>query len=278
MGECPVNFVLVQGSCFRSCPINQQFVMLTENNQPRCQYGSDREKIVLLSPVSTVPARAAGTPQITVESLYSSAPSQYTAFSDENVRVDIAIFNILSQIRKQDRIDTAFRALQEAENTRDQHPDAYIRAKADYYHTLKTPDEYAEWWQSENRRVTTSEVDPEIDRYRTALQDVTNRMNIQQRTRDAVDSVQTGVLSLKDDIKYTTTMFNDQLENLKNQINIERRSREAPPEEVPWYDMFLNIAIVIALLVAAGTVIWKIRQRAYNQNAVSSRFNTPWLQ
>lgn len=254
MGECPSTFIPYQGSCVRKCP-TPDFTYLTENNQPRCQYTGDATKIVLLNPVSAV-TQVPGSPLPSLEGLRTKDPERYIAFVTERDRVDAAIQEVLSTISKSKKIDNAFRQLQSAENIRDVAPEAYEIARVAYYSLVKGP----EWLQEERIRIQKAEVDPEVDRYKQAYNDVNERKNVQAQTRDVMQSVKSGVLSLKDDFMYTTKTFKDQIETLKSQINIERRGREKPIEEnydfFQWIDVFLNL-LIVAGLVYVAFIVWK---------------------
>jgi hypothetical protein len=172
----------------------------------------------------------------------------------QRVSAEIAVH--LKKIDKDKQVADAFKALQDAEDTRDEAPEAYQAARVAYYTLTKGP----EWVEGETERVSKVEADPEIQRYMTNFNDIMDRKTAQQRTQDVMRSVNDGVLSLKDDVQYTTKTFQDQISNLKNQINIERRGREkAEGEEGPftnWVDMLLNLLIIVGLLFA-GLTIWR---------------------
>ena len=264
MGECPSTFIPYQGACVRKCPTSQ-FTYVTENNQPRCQYTGDATKTVLLNPVSAI-TQAPGSPLPTLAGLRGRDPERYAAFVSESDRVDAAIAAILTTISKSDKIDNAFRELQLAENIRDVAPDAYETARVAYYSLIKGPD----WLEDERIRIQKAEVDPEVARYRQAYNDVNERKNVQTQTRDVMQSVKSGVLSLKDDFMYTTKTFKDQMETLKSQINIERRGREKPVEGdydfFKWIDVFLNLLIIVGLLYVAY-ILWGVFQRRFADSA-----------
>jgi hypothetical protein len=255
MGQCPSGFVPYNGACVKECPNNFQF--LTGNNQPRCAYTGDPTKSVLLTPVPAVVPEP-GKPLPTLEEMKTKDPGRYARFNGEMDRFNSELAILMKTIDKRIQVDNAFKALQAAEDARDQAPEAYQMARTAYYTLTKGP----EWVDEEKKRIAAAEVDPELQRYRTALKDAQERTNVQQRTQDVMRSVKDGVLSLKDDVQYTTKTFQDQIDKLKNQINIERRGREkAVGEETPfykWIDAVLNVLIVIGLLFAAYTLWTKL--------------------
>lgn len=254
MGECPVGFVPYQGACVRECPQNQ-FSFVTDNNQPRCVFKSEPSKSVTLVPVTAV-FQERGKPLPTLETLRSSDPSRYALFKNEADRVEGELAVILSQIDKNKQLEDAFRSLQQAENVRDQSPEAYEKARIGYYSLKNGP----EWIEQEKERIAKVDVEPEISQYRTNYNAIQSRQQNQQRTQDIMKSVREGVLTLKDDFKYTTGVFKEQIENLKNQINIERRGREKPDTDTTefykWVDALLNL-FILAGLIYAVFLFWR---------------------
>ena len=259
MGECPVGFVPYQGACVRQCPQNQ-FSFMTDNGQPRCVLKGDTAKAVTLVPVSSL-LQQQGQPLQTLETLRQSDPSRYAMFKTESDRVDGELAVILSQIDKQKQTEDAFRQLQQAENVRDQSPEAYERARVNYYSLIQGP----EWIEQEKERIAKVDVEPMLSRYRTTRDALQSRQENQQRTQDIMNSVKEGVLTLKDDFQYTTNLFKDQIETLKSQINIERRGREKPVSEstdfYKWVDALLNMLIIAGLLYAVFVFWRKLRSQ-----------------
>jgi hypothetical protein len=189
--------------------------------------------------------------------LQTSDPGRYAQFKSESDRVDAAIAVIVSQLSSQSQIDAAFKQLQDAENVRDQSPEAYQQARVNYYTLVRGP----EWIDTEKQRIAAADVEPEVSRYRSLLGSITSRQENQQRTQEVMNAVKDGVLTLKDDFKYTTNTFKEQIENLKNQINIERRGREQSVDEssqdfYKWIDALLNLFIIAGLLYAVF-LFWK---------------------
>jgi hypothetical protein len=264
MGQCPSGFLPYQGTCVRSCPNRFQF--LTENNQPRCAYKGDIRKFVTLTPVTAIPP-GPGKPLPTLEQLKIEDPERYAAFDAEIQRVDAEIAGHMKNIDKDEQVKHAFEALQQAEDTRAEAPEAYQMARNTYYTLTKVP----EWVEEEKQRIANIDAEPEVQRYKNTFKDAMDRKTAQQRTQDVMQSVKDGVLSLKDDVQYTTKTFQDQIAKLKNQINIERRGRTPTEgEETPfykWLDTIMNILIVGGLLYAVF-ILWKKMSRPTAQPMV----------
>jgi len=256
MAQCPISFVPYQGACVRQCPADR-FDLLTDNGQPRCALRTDNNRKVNLVSVSSLPTLPGPQLLMSLCVLHTADTGRYDQFKSESDRVDADIAVIVSQLSTQSQIDAAFKRMQDAENVRDQSPEAYQQARVDYYTLLRGP----EWLASEKQRIATADVEPEVARYRSLLGSITSRQENQQRTQEVMNAVKDGVLTLKDDFKYTTDTFKEQIENLKNQINIERRGREKSVDEssqdfYKWIDALLNLFIIAGLLYAVF-VFWK---------------------
>ena len=256
--QCPVSFTPYGTGCIRSCPTAQGFDQTTDGGQPKCVYRRTPSLFVNLTTVTGIPYNTATTPPPipTLEQLRTLDPGRHALFKQEVDRVSVELADRLTQVSKNAQLTSAFEMLQKAENVRDTQPEAYQRARVSYYSLLRGP----AWVETERERVERTDVVPEIARYQQAYQDIESRRSAQQRIQDVMTSVKSGVLSLKDDIQYTTTLFKDQLDELKNQIQQERRGRATPegPPESSWAEFALNVAILIGLVIAAGLIIWKV--------------------
>jgi hypothetical protein len=191
-----------------------------------------------------------------MEMLERTDPVRYQAYKAESDRVDAALAILQTELDKQQQINDAFSRLQQAENIRDQAPQAYQQARNDYYSLVQGPS----WLNTEKERIKKAEVEPEINRYRAAYDSLKTSKDSQQRTQEVMNAVKDGVLTMKDDFKYTTGIFKEQIDNLRNQINIERRGREKIDTSdtgfYKWVDALLNLFIVVGLVFAAY-VFWK---------------------
>lgn len=214
-------------------------------------YTPDKQKRVTL--VTVAPVAFSGT---TLEELRTIDPQKYAEFSTEKDRFTQQLAVVYASITNEQRVNDAFQALQSAENARDMSPEAYQAARIAYYTLIR-----GEGWLNEEReRIARVEVEPEVQRYQTALSNIETQKQQQQRTLDVVQGVKDRVISLKDDFQYSVTMLSDQVEKLKSQINIENRSREKPKDTFwQWLDIVLNIALIAVLAYAAWVLYKKFR-------------------
>ena len=166
-------------------------------------------------------------------------------------------FDVLyANIDKKQKLKDAFLALQAAENARDTAPEAYQAARTLYYTLLKGDD----WKNEEKDRIAKAEVQPLVDQYARSRESALLQYNNQRKTVEVVTGIRDKVLSLKDEFKYSVNTFTDQLDKVKNAINMERRGRETETKVDPWswFDLLLNLAIVVGLLYAVYILYSKI--------------------
>ena len=234
--SCPSSFQphpVLPNTCVAQC--KPEFEVRIVEGVPRCVYRSDSTISYQLNPL-TLPV---STPQIATE----------LARADGEAAIQ------LEQIGRETRTQDAFLRLQQAENARDQAPEAYQVARNQYY-TLTSGDT---WLADERNRVARAEVLPTVNRYTSMYTDVSGRIAKQQQTYDVVKAVKDNVLSMKDEFAYSVGTLDTQLSDLKNQINITRSERKEPPEDIlTWVDILLNALLVIVFVVAIIVIYRKV--------------------
>lgn len=253
MGNCPSGFQVnpVQGlTCVVQCPDDQGFETAVVDGVPACRYKTDKSVFVKLTAVQGIQTN--NNEPISLEDVAAKNPELFNKFKQARENFDKEFPVAMSKIDKQRRIDDAFKNLQAAENVRDQSPQAYQDARVRYY-TLVNGDG---WVDEEKARITNAEVMPKIAQYMASYQDMNTRINQQQQTLDVVNNVSDKVLSMKDEFAYATNTFAKQIDELKNQINIERKGRKKDNQS--WMDFLLNILIVVAGIVAVVVLARKM--------------------
>jgi hypothetical protein len=153
---------------------------------------------------------------------------------------------LYEKISKDKKLQDAFKRLQDAENVRDQAPDAYQQARSNYY-TLKEGDT---WKERERQRILKAEVDPIAQQFADTKSKVIRQYESQRKTVDVVNGLKDNVLSMKDEMKYAADTFQQQLKKVNEAIHQERRGRvtETNVSLWDWVDTILNIVIVASLL------------------------------
>jgi len=273
MGNCPSGFQYVPGgttSCVVDCPQDRGYSLYIKDGIPTCRYREMNDKIVPLKTVSVVvPEQGKTLPSpLTLDAVRSLNPSLHgdyvAAVEDFNGKIAI----VDSTLNRDQQIEASFRDLQLAESTRAEAPQVYENARIAYYTLL----EGEGWKEKEKERIEKVEIEPAVSKYQTAYREATERVNQTVRTIDVVNGVKDKVLSLKDDFQYSSDLFNKQLEEIKNQIQIEKRSR-IKKEQVTydWVHTIMNVFVIVALLVAAFTVYRKLTAYPSPQYGVPMR-------
>jgi len=247
MGQCPSSFRGGGGfTCVSECPVDRGFDFQSAAGQPRCVYTKDPKVFVNLSPIEAVGNGGKTIANLKVEDIKEIDPSLYSKYNSEHTRVSEELAILYEKIDKEQKLKDAFDRLQDAENARDQAPDAYQQARSNYY-TLKDGET---WIQREKQRVLKAEVEPVAKQLLDSKRKVVQQYENQRKTVDVVNGLKDNVLSLKDEMKYAADTFQDQLDKVKDAINRERRGRvkETDVSIWDWLDTVFNIAIIGALL------------------------------
>lgn len=273
--------------CIPKCPAEKGFELLMKDGTPACVYTKDPSVYarlnatpgIAIGPVSSetlesITARINeildGTRQFFKKNPPNDRSYDVEKELDKSYRPIINwiaeqkhiqdIFNerlaiAYEKIDKPIKIQGAFKKLQDAENVRDEAPESYQQARVHYYTLVK-----GESWQAEEKeRIAKSEVNPSVKKYESGIQELKTRMDQQQKTIDIAKSVQDKVLSLRDEFRYSVNTFGKQMDEVRNQINIRRQTHRDQTTEtsmMDWFDIFLNVMLVL-VLVAGGYVVYR---------------------
>jgi hypothetical protein len=230
------------------CPRDKKFEREGASGSYKCVYWPDKQFSVNLTTVGTAIFDG-----VSLEDLRMQDTAKYTEFTTEKDRVDQALTVVYANIDKQQKLNDAFRDLQAAENARDRSPEAYQVARTAYYTLLRGDT----WVNEERERIAKSEVEPELQKYKSSLTNIDIQNQNQQRTIDIVQGVKDKVLTLKDDFKYSVDTLSDQVEKVKMQINLDNRSREKQKDTTwTWIDTILNV-ILVGSLIYVGYVLYR---------------------
>lgn len=260
MSSCPVGFTVsptTSGTCIVDhCP--SMFELRVREGVPACVYTPSPDIFFTLrstSGILPVLGPMGITHQQPFDLLDQETKTRFQTLIDEYKAKSATA---VGGIEKTQLLQDKFKALQSAENVRDQAPEAYQKARMDYYTTLNGEG----WLDQERERISKSEVEPKVQSYANTYTDLTNRLDKQQQTYDIVVGVKDKMLSMKDDFQYTTRTFAKQIEELKSQINIERKRRSDEQQSVySWLDAIFNVLIIIITITAIVLVIRKLINR-----------------
>jgi hypothetical protein len=169
---------------------------------------------------------------------------------------------LLGQISTSRLVSDAFRDLQAAENARGTNPQGYQNARARYYKLTQGD----AWESTERQRLLNAEVLPAITPYLQSINFIAERQTQQAGTKTAVDAVKSRLVSLKDDFRTTTSTLMKQVDELRNQIELQKR--RAMEQKAQTSDWFVNVVIVILSLVVIYILYRRIAAPAAPKTSV----------
>ena len=261
---CPTGFTAQGNGCVYDCKTSDSsFLVMLMGGQPKCAYELDKTKLFALNVLGGMPLTIRDGEYVyaTLDEVKTRNPNLYTQYTSEQTRVEQELAILREKIGKDDLVKSAFQRLQDAENARDEAPDAYQKARVEYYTLVKGEG----WADGEKTRIAKAEVDPIVQRYSNEYVALTGQLGNQAQAYDTMNAVKDKVFRVKDDLKYSADLLMGQVGKVQSQIALDRRKREAGVGEPGWFvwtDMALNILLVVALGAAAWFVIMKLRSPA----------------
>ena len=246
---CPVEFTLSSSgnTCIVKCPTTKNYNMTSSGSILSCTHSTDKTATVQLMPTPTYSIQ----PQLVSYGSsvsYTGYPESHRgAYEAEFKRFNDALAVADARIDRTTKLSTAFNTLQAAENARDTAPDAYQSARVAYYTLLKGDT----WLNEEKDRVANAEAQPVVNDLLTKYQTIQYRRSQQQAVIDSMNNVKESVLSVKDDLGFSVSNFKRQIEDIKNQINKDKREQTVElVKATSWIEVLLNWLIGLASLIA----------------------------
>lgn len=262
---CPAGFTSAGAlQCAVTCPSDKGLQNRMSGNEARCIYREDASKSFVLKTAPMVALTTPNDPIPTIAWIQTNRAAVYPAYKEAQDDFTAKSAALLQSIAKDQQVADAFKALQDAENTRDQAPAAYQAARTTYYTLTKGQD----WLSAERARLLNAEVIPQVSSYIQSINDVTERKAQQDTTKSVVGTVQTKLMSLKDDFRATTTTLTKQVDALKNQIELEKR--RAVVQQRATYDWLVNLLIVAVSIIVIVLLVRKVMRPAYTSSASTS--------
>jgi hypothetical protein len=275
LARCPQGFQSSPSAVFKcvySCPENKGFILQSDNGNPHCVYKNNVQyKLPLVQADAVFLDNTDNTP-LTLERVRQINQDIYNQYKTAKDGFNRDFPVLYESIDKELKIADAFKALQEAENARDQSPEAYQEARVRYYTLVKGDT----WKDEEKERIAKAEVEPAVSRFQQLRDQAMNQIRQQQVTKDVVTGVKDKVVNLRDELKYSVDTFGKQIQDIKNQIHVQNRVRLTEKEKTDpteWIDWILNILIVVLLGAGIFLVFTRLRRRqqtAYTLIPVSS--------
>jgi hypothetical protein len=241
--QCPIEFKQAEAGfgCTNQCPTTKGWEVRMVEGVTNCVFAADPKFKVKMNVVPMIIAASDQPPPS-----YTSLPSR-VIYEEEYKRFSNEMIVVNGQIDKQFKLNSAFKTLQDAENVRDQAPDAYNQARVAYYTLLKGDT----WINEERNRIAQTEAQPVVNDYVNRYTAATNQSAQTRSTIGIVNSVKDKMLSIQDDMQFSVDAFQRHVGDIRNQINIERKKKQ---EEMvnggDWIEILMNFVIVFALIAA----------------------------
>lgn len=262
--RCPAGFVRMQvQGCYVKCPKDLGFVDFKKNGGPQsCAFQNEDGKIdettaVVLEQTPFLPAppqseQTTAPISPTLDQVKETNPDAYAVYDAENKRVKEAIKIILDKIGRKKAADLAFLKLQDAENSRDSAPEAYIAARNAYYTLAKGET----WLSEEQKRVEAAEITPVLRKVINEYSDARDRLRKTSKLNEALIEFKQRMGGIQDEFVGSVQLLGKQLNNVQKQLNLERRETEQKkPVILPFVTYILNGLIILASIFAIVNVI-----------------------
>lgn len=246
---CPVEFMFSPSgnTCIVKCPTMKNYTLTSKDSILSCTHTTDKTATVQLMPTPATPVSSKWVSRASAVG-WTGYPGGYRdAYEAEIKRFSDAIAVADANIDKSTKLSTAFNKLQEAENARDTAPDAYQTARVAYYTLLKGDT----WLNEEKNRVANAEAQPVINDLLSKYQNLQYTRSRQQAVIDSMNNVKQSVLGVKDDLDFSVSNFQKHIEDIKNQINKDKRDQDIQlSKATTWIEVLLNWLIALASLIA----------------------------
>jgi hypothetical protein len=214
-----------------ACPGGYELRMV--DGAQRCVNKLDPNATINLVPLTAVEREVGDRQSFSIADLQTSDPDAYTRYSAEQTRFNAARVSADLRVSHQSSVDAAARDVLAA-NGNDP------TANMNYAEQTSDPATLSAIYQ----QIITRDVNEYINQYHF----LNTQVQQQQQTLDMVNSVKNNIGTVKDDMDYSVTAFEKQIEEIRNQININKKLRAQAMDYGKWITMGLNGLIVIALL------------------------------
>jgi hypothetical protein len=258
--SCPSGFIPTPSgmTCVLPCPEGKNYVMSSSGTAMFCTHKGDTRVRVPVTPVPMYMAGGQGQPPINANPVVLPNSQVYNA---EINRFNNSMAVADANIDKETKINTAFNALQAAENARDVAPDAYQQARIAYYTLIKGDT----WINDEKTRIGKVESQPVIQNYLSNYSELSQQINTHKSTIETVNGIKDKVLTVKDDLQYSVSAFQRQLDAIRNQMNINKKKQiETVQQTTSTIDTVLNWLIILGTFLAIFFVVRYLMRKSLN--------------
>jgi uncharacterized phage infection (PIP) family protein YhgE len=269
---CPPPFLGTASGCVYDCDSEPGYTTRL-GTQPRCARQENTTQGFDLKPLPQIPLQWSSTGFLalqTLDQLRTRAPDLYALFEAEQTRAKAEVAKLNAELGRDTLLQAAFEKLQTAENARDEAPEAYQQARTEYYTLLKGDT----WLSEEKERITKAEVEPAVQKYQNDYVALTTQIDQQKQAYDIMQGIKDKVFQVRDDLQYSANLLMGQVRKVQSQIELERRKTPETPNWVSWFNIALDLLLLVALGVASWFVFQKLRSpaspTAYTQGSLQT--------
>jgi hypothetical protein len=254
--KCPTETVYGAAplSCVMACPDTYELRMV--DGAQRCVNKVDPDATIHLVPQAAVMRGLDNHSLFSISELKDSNPDAYTRYTAEQERFKEDKEKADAQVSHKAKVDAAARDVLAA-NGADEAANARYSALTDDPNALDVM--YA------------NQIKKDTDRFISEYQFLNNQVLQQQQTLDLVNGVKDNIGTVKDDLEYSVGTFSKQISDIRNQININRRTHDQALDYGKWLGIGLNVLIVLALLY----LLFTVGRRAMNGATLPSNPASP---
>lgn len=231
--KCPVEAVYGAAplSCVMSCP-NTYELKMVEGAQ-RCVNIVDPTVSVHLIAQPAVGRKPEDPSMFNIESLKQGDADAYTRYSVELTRFKRELEKADLKVKHTSKVNAAARNVLAASGNDE-------AANAEYASLTNDPDALQKMYDTQ--------IEKDTNRFMSEYQFLQTQSLQQQQSLDLINSVKDNLLTVKDDIEYSVEIFGKQVNDIRNQININRKIRQQAIDYGTWLNIGLNLMIVFALI------------------------------
>jgi hypothetical protein len=251
--------------CVQKCPAPYRFYEMgigkeengTLNTNSMCVYPENDKVWVQVNAVPKAKAALAALlrlPNVTYKDLSGMDTDLFDSYRRKTRTFNRDIRAANAKLTEREKVERAFKDMQAKEESRDQDPDAYEAARANYYMLTSGTG----WADAERARVARTEVAPVLKSYDDKFAEVDSKYAEYSRVVELINKFRTQVVRGREDLGATLDAVYKHLGNAKSQVNIQKRmAHEQTFVLAEWFDTILNGILVIVILVGCILIAYK---------------------
>jgi len=235
-------------SCVMACPPTYDIKM--KDGAQQCVNKVDQDASVHLIAQSAVLRPINDSSMFSIQDLKTTDQDAYARYTAEQSRFNDELEAADSRVSRQAQVDAAARDVLASGGT-DEAKNAAYRALATDPNAMDV--------------LYDNQIKKDVSRFVSEYQFLNTQTLQQQQTLDIVNSVKDNIGTVKDDMAFSVSTFQDQIKTIQNQININRKTQTQALDYGKWIGVALNVFIVLGLLF----LIFSVGRRAF-RGSVSS--------